>query len=251
MVHSGDTADALDHYTRAHPHFRAEPIPALLEAAVRRGPSTAIADLGCGDGWLVWALVDQYLAGDVIYAVDLSPERVRRAVTIDARVQGVVADATDVRSLPDASIDGIIVSQVIEHLADDRMLVPEIARLLRPGGWWYVGSILRGPRAWWIYRGPTGRRLDPTHEREYASTEAFAAALDHPELEIETLATRPVRFPVIDLGLRGAAAARLLKPERLGSIYGDRPRLAQLRRVRVRAPGYHVIEAVGRRLGTR
>jgi SAM-dependent methyltransferase len=47
------------------------------------------------------------------------------------------------------------------HVRDDRVLVREVARLLRPGGLWYVGTILRGERAWWFYRGGGVRRLDP------------------------------------------------------------------------------------------
>ena len=185
MTKSGDGKDTLERYTRAHPHFRVSRSRRCSNAAVRAGPSDVIADLGCGDGWLVWALLDRELAGNVIYAVDLSPERVRRAASIDDRVRGIVADATRVENLPDASVDGIIVSQVIEHLPDDRDLAPEIARLLRPGGWWYVGSILRGPRAWWIYRKSDGWRLDPTHEREYGSSTEFAAVLEHPQLEFD------------------------------------------------------------------
>jgi SAM-dependent methyltransferase len=213
----------------------------------RRGPSGVVADLGCGDGWLIWAFIERQLAGETLYAVDLSPERVRRAATIDRRVHGIVASATDVNELPDASVDGVIVSQVIEHLPDDRDLGPEIVRLLRPGGWWYVGSVVRGPRAWWIYRGPMGWRLDPTHEREYRSSEEFAAALAHPHLDIERVTTRPVRFPITDLALRAASMARIVKSDQLASIYDRRPLLARLRPAWVRAPGYHIVEAVGRR----
>jgi len=61
-------------------------------------------------------------------------------------------------------------SQVIEHLPDDRVLAPEIARLLKPGGWFYVSSVIRGPHAFWMYKGKTPAperwQPDPTHRRE-------------------------------------------------------------------------------------
>src|SRR5206468_6737962 len=99
------------------------------------------------------------------------------------KVEGIVSDVAHVDELPDASVDAVISSQVIEHVPDDRVLAPEIARLLKPGGWFYVASVIRGPRAFWLYKGkppaPERWQLDPTHMREYESEEHFRSVLEH------------------------------------------------------------------------
>ncbi len=70
---------------------------------------------------MIWALQREGRLGERTYAVDLSPDRVRAAEKVAPGVEGVVADATET-TLADASVDGVIVSQVIEHLADDDLL---------------------------------------------------------------------------------------------------------------------------------
>src|SRR5204863_2872003 len=93
------------------------------------------------------------LGAEKIYAVDLSRESIRLAEQLSPKVVGIVSDVTYVAEIPAGSADAVTSSQVIEHLPDDRALAPEIARLLCPGGWFYVSTVLRGPRAWWFRRG--------------------------------------------------------------------------------------------------
>lgn len=118
---------ALSSYAQAHRHFYTAGLPPLLLATVTEHRGGVIADLGAGDGATLWALEQRALLGDTAYAVDLSPERVARAEGVSPRIRGLVADATNVDELVDGSVDGVIASQVIEHLEDDRALAPEIA----------------------------------------------------------------------------------------------------------------------------
>jgi SAM-dependent methyltransferase len=162
----------------------------------------------------------------------------------------VVADVTAAAQIDDGSVDAVTSSQVIEHLPDERAFAGEIARILRPGGWFYVSSVVRGRRAWWFRRGDLGWQIDPTHVREYASESAFAAALAHPELELERVRSEPLRFPVADPALRLLAAAGVVREERLASAYERRPALAAARHaIRLRVPGYRWVEAVGHKRG--
>lgn len=48
--------------------------------------------------------------------------------------------------LPDASVDGILCSHVLEHIPDDRRAMAEMRRVLRPDGWAIVIVPLRGER---------------------------------------------------------------------------------------------------------
>lgn len=231
----------IEEYARCHRHFLVEALPPLLERAARPG---VVADLGCGDGTILWALRRRGVLTDTAYAVDASAERVRRAELVAPGVVGIVADAAHV-PLPDESVDGVVAAMVIEHMEDDRALVDEVARLLRPGGWWYVSTVLRGPRAWWIYKVDGVRRLDPTHVREYDSERDFEAVLAHPALEGHETRIEPLRYPVSDLVLR--ALSRVGLAADASSVYQRRPWTARLRAARLRVPGYSALEVAGRR----
>jgi ubiquinone/menaquinone biosynthesis C-methylase UbiE len=221
-------------YSRTHRHFRSERLPPLLARVARPG---VIADIGAGDGSVLYALSRHGRLGEKSYAIDASPERVAAATNAAPGVVGMVADAT-LLPLEDDSVDGVICSQVIEHVPDAGSVVAEIARILRPGGWWYVGSVLRSRHAWWIYRRDGSWWLDPTHVREYSSREEFQAALARDELELTTLTTSRFRFPVVELALRAGIALRVLPPRTYRTERGG-PALSP--------PGYRMIEAAGRR----
>jgi SAM-dependent methyltransferase len=243
------TPGDLSEYSRVHRNFLTGWLPPLLSRAAAERPATTMVDLGCGDGTMIAGLMERGLMPQRVIAVDLSPERVRSAEALAPEVTGVVGDATAVTELPDGCADAVISSQVIEHLPDDRALMREIARLLRPGGWWYVGSVLRGPRAWWIYRHGGRWWLDPTHVREYPDRDAFAAALEADGLATERIRSEPSRYPVTDLALRAAARARVLPLERLPRIYAsERSLMRRARAATVPVPGYRLVEAIGHRV---
>jgi SAM-dependent methyltransferase len=226
----------VDWYAGRHRHIRTGELPPLLRQ-VRAAPGV-IADVGCGDGAFLSALRGAGLALDGSYGIDSSKARVERASEIDG-VNAMVGDATAL-PLPDASVDGVVCSQVIEHVRDQQKLVAEVARILRPGGWWYIGSCIRGRPAWWIYRRDGRTWLDPTHVREYSSEPDFRAAIMHPDLAVEALQSEPLRFPIVELGLRAVGKATTDSFER-------HPWLLGMRRFRVRVPGYRLVEAVGMR----
>lgn len=242
------TSERFEDYSRraAFKHFHGGQAPPLLRRWARPG---TIADLGCGDGSTATALQAAGLLGDTTYLVDLSPERVADAVASVTGGVGIVATATNVAALPNSSLDGLIAGQLIEHLEDDRALTLEIARLLKPGGWWYVGTVLRAKYAWWLYSVDGKRRLDPTHVREYRAVDELIRVLRHPHLSIDEIRHEPLRFPITDLVARGVARAGLLSQVSLSTLYTRSPLLRALRHVRAPLPiGYRLLEAAGRRL---
>ncbi len=62
----------------------------------------------------------------------------------------LLADATAL-PIEDASVDGVLCSNMLEHTPDAEAVVAEIARILRPGGWGYV--------SWTNWYSPWGGHL--------------------------------------------------------------------------------------------
>jgi SAM-dependent methyltransferase len=91
-----------------------------------------VLDLGSGPGWYVPLLAD---AGAEVVALDNDPANVARAAA--RACEAVLGDARKT-PFPDASFDGLLCSNVLEHTPDPGAVISEIERLLRPGGWAYV-----------------------------------------------------------------------------------------------------------------
>jgi SAM-dependent methyltransferase len=91
-----------------------------------------VLDLGCGRGWYAPFLLE---AGAEVVAIDQDPESVAQAATRAPEV--LVADA---RATPfdDASFDGVLCSNLLEHTPEPEAVIEEIERVLAPGGWGYV-----------------------------------------------------------------------------------------------------------------
>lgn len=202
-----------------------------------------IADLGCGDGAILAALAHRDLVEGAI-AVDISPERVAAAIRTVPEAKGAVASAS-ATDIPAETVDGVVCSQVIEHMPDHDRVAGEIARILRPGGWWYVGTVLRSRRAWWIYRVDGVWRLDPTHLREYESVDEVRSVLAHPELRVDETNVGTFRFPVSDLALRALARVRILSHEQIARAYHEYGQLRRLRGLAVSPPGFRMVEFAG------
>src|SRR5512133_4242331 len=246
---SGPRVQDLEHSR----YFLTEWLPPLLRQTAKRLPPGVVADLGAGDGGTLWPLDRAGLVGETIYAVDISAEHVALCERLSPKVRGIVSDVAHVDELGNESVDAVVSSQVIEHLPDDRVLAPEIARILKPGGWFYVSSVIRGAHAFWMYKGkppaPQRWQLDPTHMREYESEEQFRAVLEHPQLRFDVVRSSQLKAPLTDLVFRVAAVAHLIKRERLPELYLELPGwVAKARRATgVPIPGYRWVEAAGRR----
>lgn len=90
-----------------------------------------VLDCGCGMG--VYMMMMTRLRNVEIYGVDGDIGRLEWAENehVDARLTRV-----DIHQLPfaDNSFDKILMSEVLEHMADDRKAIAEVYRVLKPGG---------------------------------------------------------------------------------------------------------------------
>jgi len=123
-AHARSFGAAAGAYARARPGYPADAVDFLVPPAARR-----VLDLGAGTGKFTAALAGRAL--DVV-AVEPSQEMLAE---LTAALPGVPAHrgSAEATGLPDASVDAVVVAQAW-HWVDPARAVPEVARVLRPGG---------------------------------------------------------------------------------------------------------------------
>jgi SAM-dependent methyltransferase len=105
-------------------------------------PGMTVLDLGCGEGRHAF---EAYRRGASVIAVDRGQSEVETTkrwlgaiaeageAPEDGRAEVVRGDLTAL-PVPDASVDRVMASEVLEHIPDDVTAIAEIARVLKPGG---------------------------------------------------------------------------------------------------------------------
>lgn len=117
-----------------------EPFYAMLagEAAAdldrRHGPLAGqrVADLGCGPGHYTRAL---RAAGACVIPLEGDTDELHLA---GPPPPGALLGDAGRLPFPDASLDGVFCSNLLEHARDTAAVIAELARVLRPGGWGYL-----------------------------------------------------------------------------------------------------------------
>lgn len=103
-------------------------------------------DCGSADGGYAGALLDHGASSAV--GVELDPARVEEARRRRPHVEFVVGIAEQL-PFDDCSFDGVLLNEVLEHVADERAALREIRRVLRPGG----ALALYSPNRWFPVEG--------------------------------------------------------------------------------------------------
>lgn len=94
-----------------------------------------VLDAGCGEGGVLWD-------GAVGIDYDINALRV-------AGHRVVQGDLTDSLPFPDATFDGILAKDIVEHLPDPRSFLAELARVTKPSGCLVLTTPRAIPRAVW------------------------------------------------------------------------------------------------------
>ena len=147
-VSFGAVADA---YERGRPPYPPEAIDWLLPAGAAR-----VLDLGAGTGKLTRQLAGRGLDVTAVEPSEGMREQLRRVVP---GVRALAGTAERI-PLPGRSVDAVLVAQAW-HWVDPVVAVPEVARVLRPGGLLGLLWNIRDERADWVAKlGAALRRSD-------------------------------------------------------------------------------------------
>jgi SAM-dependent methyltransferase len=165
-AHANSFGPVADLYDRARPTYPAVALDWLLEwpapGSSSAGVLPRVIDLGAGTGKLTRLIRDRGLP---VTAVEPSPGM---RAQLAASVPGVpvVDGSAESMPLPSGSADVVLVAQAW-HWVDPARAVPEVARVLAPGGRLGLLWNVRDDRADWV------RRLDEIiGNRDCASDEA-------------------------------------------------------------------------------
>jgi SAM-dependent methyltransferase len=118
---------------------------------LRPFPGSRVLDIGCGTGRHAAALRDE---GPLqVVAADTQPSdlfearnRLHQHAALKPGGGSFTLTGADITDLPfaDAAFDDVVCSEVLEHIADHRQAIRELARVLKPGG----GLAVSVPRRW-------------------------------------------------------------------------------------------------------
>ncbi|PVG82412.1 class I SAM-dependent methyltransferase [Nocardioides gansuensis] len=153
-------------YDRGRPSYPAEAVAWLVG-----GDAQVVLELGAGTGKLTAELVAQ---GHAVHAVEPDAEML---ALLEARVPGCSAKQASAEEIPahDKSVD-VVVCATSFHWFDHERALPEIARVLKPGGHVAVVWNERDERIPWVRRlgDVLGRHdLDNTSQAVLVRSELF------------------------------------------------------------------------------
>ena len=112
-------------------------------------PPLAVADLGCGEGYLT---LEAARWARTVVAIDRSAHVLARAKSLAARrgVKNVTWKRGEIERLPleDAAVDVALLSQALHHATDPRRAIREAVRVLKPGGRLLMLDLRAHDQAW-------------------------------------------------------------------------------------------------------
>jgi ubiquinone/menaquinone biosynthesis C-methylase UbiE len=108
---------------------------AAVIARLGLGPGMRVADIGAGTGYFALPIAASVQPGGHVFAVDAQPEMLE---LLRARVAGLpitlVHGTADHTTLPDASVDLVLLANVWHEIDDTAAALAEARRIVRPGG---------------------------------------------------------------------------------------------------------------------
>ena len=147
-----------------------------------------LLDVGCGAGFVIGLMRDVF---DEIHGIDPTKAMLDRVDTSSGNItlhEGVAEELP----FEDSSFDLVTAYSVLHHLADHRPVLAEVARVLRPGGVFYVD--LEPNRAFWRAIEDLARRTDDPADLDEIVRRELRAVLHVAEDVSERFAIAPETF---------------------------------------------------------
>ncbi len=195
---------------------------------------STVLDLGCGTGWFARKFANSGRV-EALVGIDLSPGMLEEARENGPEgINWIVGDAEHL-PLPDGSVDLVFSNLMIQWCDDPRAVLRECQRILRPGGFLMVSTLLDGTlrelKAAW-------HAADPGHQHvNRFETDLALQAKVRAELPGAVVENRTIRLPYdspmalagelrhLGAGFRGAGRRRAVTaPGRLREMCKQYPK---------------------------
>lgn len=118
------------HYSQSRYYF----LWSVIADRIRRSPNRMVLEIGCGSGQLAELLHDQGIVDYV--AFDFSPAAIQLARQAVPQAVFFVTDARTSELVTNGGYDGVVCTEVLEHIVDDLTVVQRV-----PAGKKYIVTV--------------------------------------------------------------------------------------------------------------
>lgn len=112
-------------------------IHALQQVASKLSPESKLIDIGCGTGFLLNRVAREVSNAWSLYGVDFAPNAIARGAIRYPHLSLSCQDGT-ATTFNSATFDAVASYGAIEHFPDPAAALREVARILKPGGYFII-----------------------------------------------------------------------------------------------------------------
>ena len=157
--------------------------------------SELVADYGSGCGTLLYNLAK--FANARVIGIEKAESAIMQSKSLNPQLDVIRGDIFNT-PFKSESIDFIFSTMAIEHV-DDKKFSEEVFRTLRPGGYFFVTSVIKSKNAWYFYKNTAGETvLEPSHLKEYKSIQEFENLFKPLGFTIVKSSAPRIFFPLLD-----------------------------------------------------
>jgi SAM-dependent methyltransferase len=201
--------------------------------------SDLVADYGSGGGTLLYN-IDKFSNARLI-GIEKTEQAIMQTKSLIPQVNIIRGDILNT-PFKSESIDFIFSTMVIEHV-DDKKFSEEVFRTLRPGGYFFVTSVIKSKNAWYFYKNTVGETvLEPSHLKEYKSIQEFENILKPRGFTIIKSSAPRICYPLLDPLLK-----LVIKFTKIKNLIGWRSIELLRLLTKVPIPGYFAVEVLAKK----